>query len=359
MQEGYFQRVNRQTQTRFWINNPTPAEALLAIEAGAVGCTCNPSFCQKMLDHPQKNEFAWQMFDEALAESASDSEAEVILQRKLAKPIAELFLPFYKQNPRMDGFVSIQGDPTREEDHRVIVDEAYRNVAVGPNLCAKIPLTASGLKAIEILVPDNIAINSTEIFGVSQAIALCDTYDKCSRKSGKNPVIYLSHIAGIYDDYLKSYVEQNQVEISADVLWQAGLAVARKIYKLLIERGHPAIMIGGGARGLHHFTEMVGGKLVVTINWLGTADKLIEQNPPVVQRLFNPVPERVIDELMEKLPDFRRGYLSDGLGIEEFEHFGPVELFRSSFVKSWERVLGYARERRAASVSARQPDRVA
>jgi len=92
----------------------------------------------------------------------------------------------------------------------------------------------------------------------------------------------------------------------------------------------------------------VGGRLVVTINWLGTADKLIEQNPPVVYRLFNPVPERVIDELMEKLPDFRRGYLADGLTVEEFEHFGPVELFRGSFVKSWERVLALAKERRIA-----------
>jgi transaldolase len=47
----------------------------------------------------------------------------------------------------------------------------------------------------------------------------------------------------------------------------------------------------------------------------------------------------VIDELMEKLPDFARGYLEDGLEIDEFEDFGPVQLFRSSFIKSWQRVL--------------------
>ena len=37
------------------------------------------------------------------------------------------------------------------------------------------------------------------------------------------------------------------------------------------------------------------------MNWQGTADLLIEQDPPVVERLFNPVPEYVIDELVEKL----------------------------------------------------------
>jgi transaldolase len=74
---------------------------------------------------------------------------------------------------------------------------------------------------------------------------------------------------------------------------------------------------------------------------------LIESDPPVVYRLFNPVPQKVIDELMEKLPDLRRGYLDDGLQIEEFEGFGPVQLFRSSFIKSWERVLEVIKERRA------------
>jgi transaldolase len=68
----------------------------------------------------------------------------------------------------------------------------------------------------------------------------------------------------------------------------------------------------------------------------------------VVYRIFNPVPQKVIDELMEKLPDFRRGYLSDGLKPEEFEHFGPVQLFRSTFVNSWKRVLDVIGERRAA-----------
>jgi len=93
----------------------------------------------------------------------------------------------------------------------------------------------------------------------------------------------------------------------------------------------------------------VGGDVCITINWEGTADKLLEQDAPVVYRLFNPVPQKVIDELMEKLPDFKRGYLEEGLSVEEFEGFGPVQLFRNSFVKSWTRVAGLIKERRAKS----------
>jgi transaldolase len=54
----------------------------------------------------------------------------------------------------------------------------------------------------------------------------------------------------------------------------------------------------------------------------------------------------VIDELTEKLPDFKRGYLEQGLEIEEFENFGPVDLFRSTFIKSWNRVLGLISDHR-------------
>jgi len=348
MNQGYFHRVTDQTPTRFWINNPTPAEADMAIAAGAVGCTCNPSFCQKMIDHPVTNDLAWRLLDEAIKESDDDSQAEAILQRKLAQPVLDRFRPLFERNPCRDGLVSLQGDPIREHDPKVIIQEGFANRAAAPNVCIKVPVTASGLKAMETLIEENTPINSTEIFGVSQAIALCELYDRVSRRSGKSPTMFLSHIAGIYDDHLKACVAREKIDISPDVLWQAGLAIARKVYKLIKDRGFRVIFIGGGARGLHHFTEMVGGDVVITSNWLGTADRLIEADPPVVYRLFNPVPQHVIDELMEKLPDFRRGYLDDGLTVEEFEEFGPVELFRSSFVNSWKRVLGLAAERRAA-----------
>lgn len=159
-------------------------------------------------------------------------------------------------------------------------------------------------------------------------------------------MLYISHIAGIYDDHFMNVVREQNIDISPDVLAQAGLAVARKLYAIMEERHYPGVFIAGGARKLHHFTEMVGGKVCCTINWEGTADQLLEQDPPVVYRLFNPVEEYVIDELMDKLVDFRRGYLEDGLEVEEFEEFGPVKLFRSMFIKSWKQVLGIIQQRR-------------
>jgi transaldolase len=346
MNESYFLRVSKLTPTKFWINNPSRKQVSLAIEHGAAGCTCNPSYTQKMVDSPEEREYTLRLLDEAIRETELDKYAAEVFQRKLVAPIAECFLPIFIDSSGVDGYVSIQADPIDDEDPEEILRQARDNRAVGKNICCKIPTTASGLEAMEALIEENTPINATEIFGVSQMIALCELYEKVARRVNQRPVLYMSHIAGIYDDYFKSYVEKEEVEISPDVLWQAGLAVARRVYQVMEERGYSAIFVGGGARGLHHFTEMVGGNVCLTINWEGTADKLIESDPPVVYRLFNPVPQKVIDELMEKLPDFRRGYLDDGLEIEEFEGFGPVQLFRSSFIKSWKHILEIIKDRR-------------
>jgi transaldolase len=341
---GYFQRVSQQTPTEFWINNPTRLQADLAIQHGASGCTNNPSYTQKMIDNPVEGPYAMEMLDETIRSTVKvDTIAE--FQRRLVKPICDKFLPLFHKTGGQKGFVSIQGDPIHEDDPDVVIREALHNRKLAPNICCKIPTTSSGLQAMEYLVNQDVPLNATEIFGIHQAVVLCETYQKASQKSGHSPRLFISHIAGIYDDYLHDFVRKNNIEISPDVLWQAGLAVARKLYQIMEDRHYPGTFIAGGARGLHHFTEMVGGKVCCTINWEGTADALLQQDPPVVYRLFNPVPAKIIDELMEKLPDFKRGYLEDGLDIEEFEDFGPVRLFRSIFTNSWLRVTDLIEER--------------
>ncbi len=349
MKQGYFHRVAAQTPTVFWINNPTREQADMAIEAGALGCTNNPSYTWKMLIHPTEGEYANKLLNETLQETADDTEAIASLQRKLVKPVQEKFMPLYEQTRGKHGYVSIQGDPIHEDDPDVIINEALKNRTVGPNICAKIPTTAAGLKAMETLIAEDVPLNATEIMGISQGISICEMYMKISQKTGKTPPLYLSHIAGIYDDHLKKYANEQQVDISSDLLSQGGLAATRKLYRVMQERGYPGTIVGGGARALYHFTEMVGGDVIVTINWQGTADQLIEQDPPVISRFFNRVSESVLDELMEKLPDFKRGYFVNGLREEEYEEFGPVELFRSSFVGAWQNTLDMMKSRRMRS----------
>jgi len=338
--KGYFHRVHDLTPTKFWINNPTREEADWALEEGALGCTCNPSYCGKMLfDRPNEKEYASQLLDEIIKEVDTATAAEEELQRRLVSIIAKKFMPVYEKYPRENGYVSIQGDPINEHDSAVIIREARKNRAISENICCKIPTTESGLKAMETLVAEDIPINATEVFAIQQALDLCELYERVSKSSGKRPKFYISHITGIYDEYLKEVADRDGIDISPDILWQSGLSIARKLYQIYIDRGFHVTFIGGGARGTHHFTEMVGGDVCVTINWSGTVDKLLKEDPPVVERLFNPVPEYVVEELSEKFPDYLKGYLEGGISSSEYDDFGPLVKFRNSFVRDWNKVL--------------------
>ncbi|HEX8991488.1 MAG TPA: transaldolase family protein [Anaerolineae bacterium] len=347
MVQSYFHRVQRLSPSQFWINNPTRAEAELAIAAGATGCTCNPSYTQKMIDHPDERPYALGVLDEVMRDVPDDVAAVAEFQRRLVAPIATKFMPIFEATGGAKGYVSIQGDPIREDDPDVIIHEAHANRKVSPNICCKIPTTGSGLTAMETLISEGTPINATEIFAVQQGIDLGELYERLVPKAAAGPKLWYSHIAGIYDDHLRNYVAENSVNIDPDLLVQAGLACSRKLYDIVKARGYRMSFIGGGARGLHHFTELVGGEVNLTINWKGTADQLLEQDPPVIWRMFNRVPEQVIEELKAKLPDFAKGYEEDGIEADEYEEFGPVQLFRSSFIKSWQSVLDTLRDRRA------------
>jgi transaldolase len=275
------------------------------------------------------------VIDEVAGRVQNNDEATDQVFQKLVQTILERFRPLFDAAPGGQGFVSMQGDPFRDDDPDHIVAEALRYRRLGPNVIAKIPVVEAGLQAIERLIPEDVPIIATEVMGLPQAVAVCELYRRVSRRSAKAPPFYVTHITGIFDEHLAKTVREAGTDIPADFLWQAGCIVARRQYQLLKERGYPGIMLGGGARDLHHFTEVVGSDMQVTINWKGTADRLIQQDPPVVWRMFTPAPPHVIQELLDKVPDFRKAYEETGMSVAEFKDFGPVQHFRAMFLRGW------------------------
>lgn len=348
MTQDYFHRVAALTPTKMWINNVTPQEADWAIAAGAMGCTQNPAYTWKMLCHDQYKDEALAVLDETIKENQDDNEVHCIVQRKLVKRVAERFMTVYERTDGAHGYVSIQGDPIHEEDPQVIIDEARKNRAMSPNIMIKIPATEAGLEAMGVLIEEKTPLNATEVMGLSQIVDLCEMYKKITARTKTKPIMYFSLITGIYDEWLHQDVQDQGIEINPDILYQAGMVIAKKVYQFVRDRGYELGFIGGGVRGLQHFTEMVGGDACITMNWRGHADKLLELDQPVVARLFNPVQPHVLDELLTKLPQFRQAYMEDGLKPEEYEDYGPVMYFRNSFISAWKNTLTLIKERRAA-----------
>ena len=347
--KDYFVRVQKMTPTRFWINNVTHAQADLALEAGAVGCTQNPSYTWKILNGSEDSEMAKQKAIEIMRTEPDDNEVLVKLQRELIGGIAKHFMPLYEASHGKLGYVSIQGDPFQEDTESIIRFARY-NRQISPNIMAKIPATPSGLAAIRVLAAEGVPINATECMAIRQVLDACEIYVEATKDLENPAPMCFSLISGIFDEYLQKQVAREGIDISPDVLRQAGMAVAKKVHEVVNDRRYPCTFVGGGARALYHFTDMVGANASITINWGGSADVLLEQNGFVEDRFGQPTPAMIIDELVEKLEVFRKAYFVNAIAPEEYEEFGPVVLFRNSFESAWKNALNLIGELRKQGV---------
>jgi transaldolase len=343
MTNNYFQKLKELTQTRMWVNNPTVAEVDLALAHGAAGCTTNPAFSAKILQ--REPDTVRKVADQCIAESGDDAVAADLVQQKLAIPVLKRFMPLYESTGGRQGWVSLQGNPYSDGNAEEIIEESRRYRRLMPNVIAKIPATKAGLEALETLIAEDVPVIFTEAFALSQMIHAGELYNKAARRSGKRPTCFVTHITGIFDDHLKDFVKHERIAIAPAVLEQAGLAVARKQYRLFKQRGYEGLMLGGGGRATYHFTGLVGGDMHITINW-STAQEILEQDPPVSNTLAATTPPEVVDELLEKIPDFRRAWLEDGLTLEDFSGYGPVQRFRNQFLAGWDTLLMTVTERR-------------
>ncbi len=346
MSKSYFERLYEATETRMWINNPSGEECDRAIAAGAINCTTNPQYCQKLL--ASDPEYIQGVIDDVLLNETTDHEAAAARVYQIAsKRIMEKFRPLYEQSKGAHGYVTMQDDPRRDEDTKALMGAVHRNRRLAPNYMVKIPVIDGGMQAIEQCVEENIPICATEVFSIAQTIEMCEMYETASKRSGNAPPFFVTHITGIFDEYLQRYTKRVGIDIKSDVLAQAGCAVARKEYRLIKERGYRTIMLGGGVRSLYHFTELVGGEVHVTINWRDV-EALNEQDSSVESRIDAETPQAVIDELCDKLEVFRQAYVEDGLKREQYAGYGPVQLFRNAFMMGWFTLLAEVSKRRNA-----------
>jgi transaldolase len=223
--------------------------------------------CIQALQYDEDVRVVNRAIDLLLPYEKNDSIVASKVQQMMVARLADVFLPLYTRSGGKEGLVTIQGDPFAESDTALIIEEGLENRKIGENVCIKIPVTTWGIEAISAMVERDIPTMATEVMGLSQAVSICEEYQRVSRKSGKTPPFFVTHITGILDDHFKRVIKANNLKLDEKLVKYAGLSIAKKEYELLKSRNYPGIMIGGGARKLEDFTELVGGDLHITINW--------------------------------------------------------------------------------------------
>ena len=325
MAEGYFHRLHQETPTRLWINNPTLEEADLAIAAGAISCTTNPSYSARIIK--MEPDRAARAIHAAIQESPDDQRAADIAQQTIVKEIMEKFLPLYDRAPGRQGLVSIQGNPHLDEDPAHIVDEAMRFRKISPELHHQDSLHGGGPESIRAVDSPRICPSSPRKSLPWRRPARCANCTSAFPSNAASIPLSTSRTSPAFS--MSAWPKRRSAKASRflrEALAQAGCILARRQYAMMRKRGYDITLMGGGARGTHHFTEMVGGALHVTINW-STADEIIKADPPITSRIDAAAPQAIVDELCAKLPDFRKAYAGRRIDHRRVRRFRPSPVF--------------------------------
>jgi transaldolase len=114
--------------------------------------------------------------------------------------------------------------------------------------------------------------------------------------------------------------------------------VFKRAYELFVARGFRARLLGAAIRHQYHWSELIGGDVVITIpsSW---QKRFNASSVEVRPRMDDPVDPAIVAELAAHYPDFVRAYEPDGLRPDEFDAFPPTARTLRAFVASYHELL--------------------
>jgi len=122
---------------------------------------------------------------------------------------ADILRPLY--DAQDDGYVSLEVDPHLCDDTAGTIEEGRRlyRAINRPNVMIKVPATAAGYEAMEVLASEGIAVNATLIFSVDQALECAHAFSRAAQKSA-HPAdtvisVFVSRIDRAMDETLRSF----------------------------------------------------------------------------------------------------------------------------------------------------------
>jgi transaldolase len=336
-------RTVAETPTDIWNDSCNVDELAYAVEFGAVGATANPTI---VVDNWRTDPSHWATRVRVLAaENPTWSERELAwaIVAEMSTRAAPLLMPAFAASGGRAGRLSIQTDPTRWRDADALVEQALAFDGLAPNVIVKLPATRAGIAAMEEATYRGVSINATVSFSVAQAVAAAEAVERgLERRDSENrdtsrmgPVITI--MMGRLEDWLREAADADGLSIHPAALPWAGVAVVKRALIEFQARGVRARLLAAAIRHHLHWSELIGGDLVLTLPsaW---QKRFNASSVEVRSRIDDAVDPAHLEEL-RRLPDFVHAYEPDGLSVEEFDAWGPTRKTLRAFVGSYHDLL--------------------
>ena len=328
----------RNTPTALWNDSSDPSELAQSISFGGVGATCNPTIAYTCINQrrdvwlPRIAELAKEMPD------ATESEIGWQVVRELSLEAAKLLEPIFKAENGRNGRLSMQTDPRLARSAKALADQAEEFHNLAKNIIVKIPATSVGIEAIEEATYRGVSVNVTVSFSVAQAVTTGEAIERGLKRreaEGKDtsqmgPVVTL--MVGRLDDWIKEVAERDRMFLDPGHLEWCGIAAFKRAYQEFQKRGLRARMLSAAFRNVMHWSEFVGGDVVVSppFQW---AKLINDSDYKMEERMDIPVREDIMKTLLS-IPEFVRAYEPDGMTPEEFDTFGATAKTLRGFLQA-------------------------
>ena len=331
--------------TVYWNDSCSVGELTYAIERGGTGATTNPVIVKGVLDKELDTYKDYIVDLVANNPTASEDELSWVIIEKLAIDGAKLLEPVFDP-AKGTGRISIQTNTKYFNNAEKLAEQAVYFSTLAKNMQVKMPVTSAGIKAFEEATYRGVSINATVSFCAAQALAVAEAVERGLKRreaegldnSEINPVCTI--MVGRIDDWLKYVVERDNLAIDPGALNWAGIANVKKAYKIYKEKGYKTKMLSAAYRHKLHWTEFIGGDMVLTIPY--KYQKMFNNSDvEVVARIDEEVDPAIIAEL-RKIPDFVKGY--DGMDIKEFDSYGPVNKTLEQFAAGYDDLVKIIRK---------------
>jgi len=329
------------------------------------GVTTNPPLSLAVL---KTHGLAWERVVDGLIEKNPCVDKESLFwltYKEIVRRGAEMYRGLFERSHYRYGYLSGQVDPRALHNKEKMISQALELTSLGPNVMIKVPGTKEGYEVIRFLTSKGISTNNTLTFVLPQLMACAHAVKEGQEIARQNGVdlsrwrSVITHMTARYGDLgdLRKEGESLGLPLSeADVRW-AELAIFKKDYRLLKERGYPSKMlicsmrispVIDGKKYCWHLEKLAGGNIVITcpptfIEGVFESLKDTEFRPQIEEE----IPRSVLDTLL-RIPYFERAYREDGYAPDEFNTHPVLIKTRDEFSNATEEMVGFVAKRLAA-----------
>ena len=285
-----------------------------------------------------------------------------LLYKQVVKGGSDMFLPLFEASGYKEGFLSGQVDPRSAFDGEAMLKQALEIHAVNPNVMVKVPGTAEGYPVIEELTSRGIATNNTLTFVLSQLMDCAKSVKRGLEKARAKGVdlskwrSVITHMEARYGDLggLREAGAEKGIEISEGDVRLAELAIFKKAYRTINERGYESKMLScslrlgptiDGKQQIWHLEEKAGASIVVTCPPSFIDEVINFPHPEDIKFKHNQIdvdpPKEVMDKLM-RIEYFERAYDEDGYTRAEYNTHPALVKTHEAFSKATNEMVAFA-----------------